>query len=309
MVVFKCPFSESDAFNCNHVLIGSCVDVMLGVYLSPGEADFAVDSPSDFLSLLNPGPISRVRIDLTERCNLRCTYCAVSANSYRGVDMVAELADKTIAAITALAQHNQLSSIDVNGHGETTFLPDWVQRIEPLFAISSRVQIQSNFAKEFSEHELDALARMQRIVVSIDSADPAILRKYRRRVDLRRIITNVAGVRARAGKNGDNPPQIDFACGLYDKNTPHVEGLAHLAVELGVQAVHFWNLQSYPHFATELAEEERVRGLDELEDSEFELCMSALISALGVLGEAGIVVTATGGFIEALWRRLAADER
>ena len=71
---------------------------------------------------LDPLPIAHVRIDINEKCNLRCDYCAVSSPSYAGVEMEDELFER----IVPLLANEPGAIVHVNGHGETTFHPKWV---------------------------------------------------------------------------------------------------------------------------------------------------------------------------------------
>src|SRR5205823_2860277 len=71
-------------------------------------------------------PAREVRLSLTTRCNLRCVYCAVSQSTYQGSDMTADVAHQATAAILRIALEHKLRAVHVNGHGETTFVPGWV---------------------------------------------------------------------------------------------------------------------------------------------------------------------------------------
>jgi len=120
------------------------------------------------------------------------------------------IAQKAIALVLELAKHNRLDPIDLNGHGETTFREGWTDICFALIERGVRVRITSNFAKSFDETELEALASMDEIAISIDTMDPKLLRDVRRKVDLRQIVTNVAFVRATAPRLHRRPPAFAF---------------------------------------------------------------------------------------------------
>jgi molybdenum cofactor biosynthesis enzyme MoaA len=258
-------------------------------------------------ALLRSGPIQQVRVDLTSLCNLRCVYCAVSHPKYRGEDMSVAIADQTLAHILDLAKYNALEPIDLNGHGETTIREGWTEVCFALIERGIKVRLTSNFAKHFSEVELEALASMETIAISVDSANPRLLRDVRRRVDLRQIVANIAFVRATALKLHRHPPQFAFLCGLYDKNTSDWDDFARFAVALSITRMELWSLT--PHDGLDVPDKSRVRSLDELSDHELAQRLRSIRCGLELLRRHGMEVTVQGGFIDALERRIDAHAR
>ena len=112
------------------------------------------------IELLAPGPLQQIRLDLTTRCNLRCVYCAVSQITYRGEDMPVELAHRATDHIAQIARNrNQRPHVvDVNGHGETTFMHGWVDVCNSLLDHNLSLSITTNLAKAYSQEELEVLA-------------------------------------------------------------------------------------------------------------------------------------------------------
>ncbi len=260
----------------------------------------AVDS-----DLLVPGPIRQVRLDLTTRCNLRCVYCAVSLPDYRGADMSAANVRSIVELIIGLAQHNQLI-VDVNGHGETTYRAGWT---EVCFALTERavqIQLTSNFAKTFDEDELQSLACMHRIAVSIDSADRTLLQQIRRHVDLRQIVTNITLVKAAALKLHRPAPEFIFLCGLYDKNACDWEAFARFVVACDIRHLDIWNLKL--HSGLDWSGKEGVRSLDDLSVDELRPRMLSVVRGLKLLKRHGVTVTVKGNFIQTMLKRVGIDE-
>jgi MoaA/NifB/PqqE/SkfB family radical SAM enzyme len=256
-------------------------------------------------ALLMPGPIHQVRLDITSRCNLRCVYCAVSHPDYKGIDMANGIAQKAIALVLELAKHNRLDPIDLNGHGETTFREGWTDICFALIERGVRVRITSNFAKSFNEAEFEALASMDEIAISMDSADPKLLRDVRRKVDLRQIVTNVAFVRATALRLHRRPPAFAFLCGLYDKNTLHWESFARFAVALGITSIGLWSLTE--HDGLDVPVDDRVHPLDDLPDVELRPRLLSIRRGLDFLRRHDVPVAIQGGFVENLERRVRGD--
>lgn len=256
------------------------------------------------VDLLQPGPIRQIRLDLTTRCNLRCVYCAVSQRSYAGADMPNDRLTRLIELITALHRFHPLAPIDMNGHGETTILPGWVSVFERFFTAGIDIRLTSNFSKEFDQSELETLARLRGIGISIDTVDRRLLQRMRRRVDVRQIITNIHLVRAAASRISHKPPDFHFLCGLYDFNAYGTLDFARVAVSLGIKHVAFWNLTPYPFANTDVLMEDRVQPLDDLPDEELRPRVMTILSAIGLLRRSGVSVHVQGDFVNTLARRV-----
>jgi MoaA/NifB/PqqE/SkfB family radical SAM enzyme len=261
----------------------------------------------DSADLLLPGPIKAIKVDITTRCNLRCVYCAVSSKRYVGTDMPAEIVKKSISLISNLRPQYPDLQVFLNGNGETTYRTDWTNLVAPLLESGIMVRLQSNFAKEFSERELEVLSCMNVITISVDTADRALLAKLRRHVDIRQIITNIAMVRATAVRMLRKPPTFTFACGLYDRNSLFVDGLARLAISLRIRAVNFWNLHDHGHTDNNVDEGERVHPLDDLTDVELRPRVEAIRRAIELLRAHHVVVGIHAGFVNILARRVGLD--
>jgi len=54
-----------------------------------------------------------------------------------------------------------------------------VDACKSLLEAGLRLRLTANFAKEFSATELDVLARMHSIAISIDTSDRALLKRIR----------------------------------------------------------------------------------------------------------------------------------
>jgi Radical SAM superfamily len=265
-------------------------------------------APPGAIDLLGPGPIDRIRIDLTTRCNLRCVYCAVSQLNYQGQDMAPELAARARKIILQLTAHHTLAAVDINGHGETTMLAGWVDFCRSLLRHDVPLRLTSNFAKEFDDSELDVLARMKTIAISIDTSDRLLLRRLRRKVDVRQIVMNVHRVRMKAREISQPPPYFSLLAGLYDQNTLNIADFARFAIGLDIRHVSFWNLTEYPYENTDVAAPDRVRSLDSLPDDELKPRILAIRHAISLLRKAGVAVNVHAGFLQSLARRVGVHD-
>jgi pyruvate-formate lyase-activating enzyme len=255
-------------------------------------------------ALLEPGEITDIRLDLTTRCNLRCVYCAVSRPEYVGEDMPADVVQVATTFLRRVSRYNRISGVGVNGHGETTSLRDWITACRDIIALGLPVNIITNLAKSYTAEELETLGAMHTISVSIDSADRDLLRRIRRRVDVRQIVTNIAAVRAAALRRGQSLPRFQFFCGLYDKNALLVEELAWLAVALNIQKVQFWDLFAHSYDGLGIAEADRAYPLASLSDDDLRPRLEAVARAIALLRRADIDVEIDGPFVVELGRRV-----
>jgi MoaA/NifB/PqqE/SkfB family radical SAM enzyme len=253
--------------------------------------------------LLAPANICDIRLDITSRCNLRCVYCAVSQSDYVGLDMGGDLLSASLKAIRNLARFHDIRAIGVNGHGETTYAPNWTETCLTLLEEGHALEITSNFAKEFSREELGVLSRTKAIAISIDSNNRQLLGRMRRRVDVRQVVANIVAVRAAARRNRYPAPQIGFASGLYDKNSLFLEDFAYFAIVLGVAFFDFWNLNSYPYENTDVAVDDRAIALDELSDNELVPRLAAIKRGLEILNQAGVHTKVHGNFVSVLAKK------
>jgi MoaA/NifB/PqqE/SkfB family radical SAM enzyme len=258
------------------------------------QASVAVD-------LLGPGPIREFRLDLTTRCNLRCVYCAVSQPWYSGEDMAREVLKKVVPAIAGIAAYNSMTTMSVNGHGETTIVEGWTEVVTPLVDAGLPVAITTNLAKEYSDDELHVLGRMGTIAVSIDSCDRELLRRMRRRVDVRQIVTNINRIRAAAL---DSPPNFDFLSGLYDKNSLQLEAFARFAIALGIRSMNFWQMSKYDYDSAAIPEQDRPLPLDELPEERLRPCLEAVARGFEILRKYAVPIYVHGDHISRLAERV-----
>ena len=264
--------------------------------------------------LFSPGPLKRVVLDLTTKCNLRCVYCALSQAGWQGVDMPDDVASLATSAIMDISQHQHLDEVHVNGHGETTFLAGWDKICRSLLEQNLPLTLTTNLAKEYSEPELEVMARMKLIAVSIDSCDPDLVKRMRRKVDVRQIVMNIQMIRATALRLGDAPPSFGFSCGLYDQNSLHIENFARFAVALGVTSVGFWNLTTwhhdkFPYENTDVPASDHAYPLDELSPEELRPRLDAIQTAIAILSTNGVTVEINGNFIETLINQCKTDSK
>ncbi|MDO9171990.1 MAG: radical SAM protein [bacterium] len=248
-------------------------------------------------NLLDSGKLDRVRVDVTQKCNLRCVYCALSVEGApAGTHMEASVLERVGRFIL---EHPGISDAAINGHGETTHHPHWREFCEGLLDGGAPLSIITNLGRVYDEAEIATLSRFRVIQVSIDMADEELLRRIRRKVELGRILTNMALIRARALRDGRRLPVFSFSCGLYDKSIVRLEEFAALAVAMSVHIVTFWDLMKYP----DLPGAENVRPLAALDGEELRHGLACFDRALAILTKYRVEVQVAGGFVDRLRER------
>ncbi|MBI4879376.1 MAG: radical SAM protein [Planctomycetes bacterium] len=237
-------------------------------------------------------------IEFTSRCNLRCVYCAVSQPDYVGSDLAPEYAFAVVQDLAKLG----MPTVALNGHGETLLRDDWVAFARNVLDAGFQVHITSNLSRHLQDEELGVLARFHTIRVSVDTADPGLLRRMRRRVDLGTILANILRIRARSRLLGTTPPRFAASCGIYAQNSRLLSELAHLFQEAGFVKVDFWNYVPYATVPTA----ENALPVSALSIAEQTEVLQSVLRAMEILHRAGIEVTAAGDLLDALASRIEA---
>lgn len=236
-------------------------------------------------------------LELTSRCNLRCVYCAMSQPAYKGMDM-------DLARLPALLDEMKLrrpAEILANGHGETTLLPGWERHCLSLKASGARLRMITNFARPLRAEEAAAFARFDGLEVSVDTADPALLRRLRRGDDLRSILSNMLAVRRAAEAIGLPGPAFTWSCVVSDKNAALIPDLARLAVRAGVVCLNFCNLTQYP----DVPGAETVRHISTLEGEALEAAVKGLLGGVRLARGNGLNVYLQDGLLDSVDARLS----
>lgn len=182
-----------------------------------------------------------VQLELTRDCNLRCTYCAVSQPTYQPISMK----ETDLGRIVEELQVNGVRHVQMNGHGETTLFPKWVDTAETLLKSGFELSMTTNMARELTDAEVDSFSRFSFVETSLDSTDRVQNRDIRRKADVRTIYSNMLRIKACAMARGDQCPRLGFSIVVYDKNVEGLEKLIGMGLALGVSHFQFCNLVRY----------------------------------------------------------------
>ncbi len=242
-------------------------------------------------SLIKSDDLLTSRIDVvlfeaTTGCNLRCTYCAVSAPSYRASNFDFTGIDDIVQSMASA----NVRTVQLSGHGETTVLPGWDRYCQLFFDRGIALCITSNFSKIFVDSEIDVLARMDWITVSIDTIDRELLMAIRRKVDLRTIIYNLQSIRLRALRKYHRLPIFNWQCTLSDQVVWGLPDWVQMGLLNGVTKFTLGNLVEQSEVAQTISTE----GLS-VPRHIARLDRNDLIKACALIREASLIARDGGG--------------
>jgi MoaA/NifB/PqqE/SkfB family radical SAM enzyme len=257
-----------------------------------------VDSSGAWFDGFESKTTKSVNLEVTSRCNLRCTYCTVSQPDYVGHDMD----EGHEARICEELKPRNVEMVCLNGHGETTMIPGWPDRLKG-FIDAFPVGMTSNFSRPLTDPELRAFARFKSVNMSLDSADSKVMREVRRRVGLDVMLDNLERLRATAREMGVKGPDVYLFVTVYDRNVLELEALARLAVSLRVTGVQFVTLMKHP----DVEGSGNVRPVNSLDAADRGRAAIAIEAALRILKGAGITVETWGSSIDMIRRSVDAE--
>lgn len=230
---------------------------LIGELLSAGDQRASVQMPAAISSsegalfavdLCDSGPFESLMVELTSKCNLRCVYCRKRNEAFyqvsgRDMDMPLDSVRRAADLSAALGP----KTVWLGGTGETTMLPDWMDRCKAFEGASKPTfNINTNLARVLSDTEINYMAGFDRIHISIDTADAALLQEMRKKVNLQTIVYNVVRLRAAAIGQARPLPHLAVNCVLTNKIVGHLLDLAALCVALGVHGLGLVDLNEHP---------------------------------------------------------------
>jgi MoaA/NifB/PqqE/SkfB family radical SAM enzyme len=211
-------------------------------------------------------------IEMTSRCNLRCRYCQKSMDEWnllpgRDQDLPPDVEARIVGSLAEIP----FEMIQLTGVGEFTFREDWVQSLDRLNRLTGRVALISNFAKTFTDEELDAILGVKHLMVSVDTTDATLLKTVRKAVSLSTISLNLTRLRMRARRRGVRLPWLKINAVLYRENLHTILDLAYFAIEHRVSEMQYERMYAQtghtnpPSDISEATREEATEALQQLD--------------------------------------------
>src|SRR5262249_15911588 len=196
--------------------------------------------------------------------------------------------------------------VQISGHGETTIIRNWEIYSKYLQDHGIGVCITSNFSTVYSEAEVDALARMNWITISIDTVDRELLKQVRRKVDLRTILYNRKRIRVRAVSHYGHEPVFNWQCTLTDLVAPKLVEWVQMGLLNGVTNFTFGNLIEYKELPELLVRDGAMipRHVARLEREPLLAACQTIADGVSLARKAGANVVVQPGILEGINARL-----
>jgi MoaA/NifB/PqqE/SkfB family radical SAM enzyme len=193
-------------------------------------------------------------------------------------------------AIALLDQIGPKADVHVNGHGETTYHPQWMDMCERIIKRGFRTLIITNLAKNYTDEEVELLSRFFRVQISLDSDDTEMMRSVRKPVRVDKVFQTMDRIRAAAARRGEHRlPQFTFSVGIYDPSIWTLENFVDRIVRHDATGLTFWDLVEYEH-------QKLVRSLAHLDAQQKSRAREILLRVARKLDRAGVRYAFVGDF-------------
>jgi len=216
--------------------------------------------------------IINMQLELTNFCNLKCAYCC---SFFRNSNYLHDIADKykqvdTNAALSLAEEAAAFGCRYVSfiGYGEPTVHPEWLRITRKFQDVGMQTSIITNLAKHYTDQEIDALARMHILWISIDTAEAATFASLRCGHSLERFVATLRRIIQHTKAVGTMPKIIANAV-MCELTVFSIDKLYDLLSDCGVDILTLFPLgrvsDSEP---LKTSEGTRIRSLEELDSKE-----------------------------------------
>ncbi|MDP3912280.1 MAG: radical SAM protein [Bacteroidota bacterium] len=184
--------------------------------------------------------INYLRISVTDRCNLRCTYC-MPEEGIQLLNRADILSFEEITDFTRMAVENGITKVRLTG-GEPLVRKDIVKLVAMLAAIDGLEDLSmTTNGILLSEHAVDLKkAGLNRINISLDTVNPEQYCQITRNGDLAKVLEGID-----AARNAGLEP-IKINCVLLGQPNDETEKLKHFCESRGLSLrfIHQMNLKT-----------------------------------------------------------------
>jgi MoaA/NifB/PqqE/SkfB family radical SAM enzyme len=135
--------------------------------------------------------------------------------------------------------------------GEVTFMSNWRSIIERLWSQNFSVMMITNVAKIMSDKEIETLALLNQILISIDTPDHELAKIYRSKTQLENIVYNIVRIRSYCAATDRATPPMTFHCTLGAQTVRSLPELVSLAYACGVPHIHINEVTMHGDFQFE----------------------------------------------------------
>ncbi|MBS2039916.1 GTP 3',8-cyclase MoaA [bacterium] len=181
------------------------------------------------LSDLRGRALATLRLSVTDRCNLRCTYC-MPESRYTWLEKPHLLSFEELTRLVRLLRLLGLERVRITG-GEPLLRQQLPRLLEMLTGIGVRgLALTSNGV--LLEKQADALQRagLERLTVSLDTLKPEVFARVAQRQELQSVLSSLAYVRGLGFKEF----KLDTVV-VRGINDEEIVDLTHFAAQLGAE--------------------------------------------------------------------------
>jgi hypothetical protein len=179
-------------------------------------------------------------------------------------------------------------------------VPGWERRIMRLANAGFSMRITTNLARLLAQEELDAMARIGEVMVSIDTHRPDLQRLIRRRVDIGNILINMHRITATALKNRLQIPRYVWSCVINDKVALDLVDYVRFGLACGVRQFILNSLTKYDDIEGAI----NVRHVTALPDRELKQFSTLLEEARDIVTAANATLTIYPGLSDTVREEL-----
>lgn len=178
-----------------------------------------------------------VLLETTTRCNLRCFQC----NEPEFDDLSWDNFQKLLPLFRKYQPVVQL-----NGHGETLLHPRFMDMFRAVRDTGCEVTFQTNAMLLTPAIIEECVQRgVERIITSVDAADPELFARIRPPARLETILNNFRLIQEAKRRHGTHKPQLQFSFVAMRQNIHELPKVIRLAADMGIGAVGVLELIEY----------------------------------------------------------------
>jgi len=180
--------------------------------------------------LLHLKKLEKVTLEFTTRCNLKCTYCAVSRPWHEKEDLDLEVFPSLLEEFKTLG----VKKVQISGGGETTIVKNWDDYLFQFIDNDIEVSIITNLAKPLNDRAVRALSLCVEINTSCDTVDASLYAAIRKGGDFAVFLHNIARIRALCLSEGRRMPYLIWNAVATDKTIGLTDQWVAMGIAVGI---------------------------------------------------------------------------
>lgn len=238
--------------------------------------------------MLTSSHTQKAKIELSNRCNLRCIYCRDDQPP------IVDMPDQMFAALLDDFQERGVTSIEISGEGELLVCKGWREKCLEMLERGFRLSAITNLSKPIFERDIEILLRFENLMVSFDTAVPEDHERVRRWGKFAVLEDNVAKLRAARKHQDTEAVRLVAACVVCDYNACDLELYAQFCV------THSFDHVLFRAIDTDKNPDMVLRSVSELPPEKLVLARDAYVKASQHMEEARLTATVMPRLLEQL---------